>query len=225
MQQGLAGSKSETVRNLTKVGEDEDENMDDDAQELDTTRMSTEKQPALTSTEGAPRGLLPGAHQVLATQLEKDILAEEIEVAALKRLLHLQKARAKCETLCWELELLGVMEADTITDVTNAQATWGNGVEWTVPVRQGQPQTDTIVSTEPAQKQSCSHSDQAHLVTLEAKQDMPRPTLYEGKNQPKLNDFLLQCRNTFAMWLNTYKSDEYQVMWVVTYLQGQVART
>ena len=133
--QGSAGSESETVHNLTKVGEDEDENMDDDAQELDTTRMSTEKQPALSSTKGVPRGLLPGAHQALATQLEKDILAEEIEVVALKRLLHLQKVRAECETLRQELELLGVMEADTVTDITNAQATWGDGVEWTVLVR------------------------------------------------------------------------------------------
>ena len=62
--------------------------------------MSTEKQPALTSIEEAPLGLLLGAHQALATQLEKDILAEEIEVAALKRSLHLQKMGAECETLC-----------------------------------------------------------------------------------------------------------------------------
>ena len=48
---------------------------------------------------------------------------------AFKRSLHLQKVRAKCETLCWELELLGVMEADAITDITNTQATWGNGVK------------------------------------------------------------------------------------------------
>ena len=54
---------------------------------------------------------------------------------------------------------------------------------------------------------------------------MPRPTPYEGKNQRKLDNFLLQCWNTFAMWLNTYESDEYQVMWVVTYLQGQVVQT
>ncbi|KAI9748580.1 MAG: hypothetical protein M1815_003131 [Lichina confinis] len=145
--------------------------MDDDTQELDTTHMSTEKQPALTSTEEAPCGLLLGACQVLATQLEKDILAEEIKVAALKRLLHLQKVRAECETLCWELELLGVMEADTITNIANAQATQGD-----------------------------------------TKQDVPRPTLYEGKNQCKLDNFLLQCQNTFTMWLNTYKSDEYQVI-------------
>ena len=134
-QQGPARSKLETVRNLTEVGEDKDENMDDDAQEPDTTHMSTEKQPALTSTEGAPCGLLPRAHQALATQLKKDILAEEIEVVALKRSLHLQKVRAKCETLRWELELLGVMEVDTIADITNAQAAWGNSVEWMVLVR------------------------------------------------------------------------------------------
>ena len=134
-QQGPARSELETVRNLTEVGEDEDENMDDDTQELDTTQMSAKKQPALTSTEGAPCGLLLGAHQALATQLKKDILAEEIEVAALKRSLHLQKVRAKCEILHQELELLGVMEADTIIDVANAQATWGNGVEWMVLVR------------------------------------------------------------------------------------------
>ena len=109
--------------------------MDDDAQKLDTTRMSTKKQPASTSTEGAPRGLSLGAHQALATQLEKDILAEEIEVVALKRSLHLQKVRAECETLRWELELLGVMEADAITDIADAQATRGDGVEWTVLVR------------------------------------------------------------------------------------------
>ena len=133
--QGPAGSELETVRNLTKVGEDEDENMDDDAQESGTARMSTKKQPALTSTEGAPCGLLLGAHQALAAQLEKDILAEEIEVVALKRSLHLQKVRAKCKTLRQELELLGVMEVDAITDITDAQATWGDGVEWTVPVR------------------------------------------------------------------------------------------
>ena len=72
---------------------------------------------------------------MLAAQLEKDILAEEIEVAALKRSLHLQKVRAKCETLRRELELLGAMEADAIADVTDTQATWGNGVEWTVLVR------------------------------------------------------------------------------------------
>ena len=109
--------------------------MDDDAQELDTTHMSTEKQPALTSTEGAPCGLLLEACQALAAQLEKDILAEEIEVAALKRSLHLQKVRAKCETLCQELELLGVMEVDAVTDVADTQATWGDGVEWMVLVR------------------------------------------------------------------------------------------
>ena len=109
--------------------------MDDDAQELDTTHMSTKKQPASTSTEGVPCGLSLGAHQALATQLKKDILAEEIEVVALKRSLHLQKVRAECETLCWELELLGVIEVDTITDVTNTQATRGDGVEWTVLVR------------------------------------------------------------------------------------------
>ena len=113
----------ETIRNLTEVGKDEDATMDDDAQELDTTHMSIEKQPALTSTEGVPSGLLLGARQALATQLEKDILAEEIEVAALKRLLHLQKVRAECETLRWELELLGAMEVYTITDVTDTQAT------------------------------------------------------------------------------------------------------
>ena len=151
-QQGPAGSELETIHNLTKGGGDKDENMDDDAQELDTTCMSAEKQPASTSTEGAPRGLLLGACQALATQLEKDILAEEIEVVALKRLLHLQKVRAECKTLHWELELLGVMEVNTVIDVTNTQATWGNSVEWMVLVRQGQPQTDTIVSTEPVQK-------------------------------------------------------------------------
>ena len=59
-QQGPAGSESETICNLTEVGEDEDENMDNDAQEPDTTHMSTEKQPALTSTEGAPCGLSLG---------------------------------------------------------------------------------------------------------------------------------------------------------------------
>ncbi|KAI9756919.1 MAG: hypothetical protein M1815_002485 [Lichina confinis] len=115
-QQGPAGSKSETIHNLTEVGENKDENMDDDAQKPDTIRMSTEKQPASTSTEGAPRGLSLGAHQALATQLEKDILAKEIEVAALKRSLHLQKVRAKCETLHWELELL-----DTIVSTEPAQ--------------------------------------------------------------------------------------------------------
>ena len=57
---------------------------------------------------------------------------------------------------------------------------------------------------------------------MEAKQDVPRLILYEGKNQHKLDNFLLQYWNIFAMWLNTYESDEYQVMWVVTYLQGQV---
>ena len=66
-QQDPARSKLEIVRNLTEVGEDEGENMDDDAQELDTTRMSTKKQPALISTEGAPCGLLLGTHQALAT--------------------------------------------------------------------------------------------------------------------------------------------------------------
>ena len=40
--------------------------MDNDAQELDTICMSTEKQPALTSTEEAPLGLSLGACQVLA---------------------------------------------------------------------------------------------------------------------------------------------------------------
>ena len=54
---------------------------------------------------------------------------------ALKRLLHLQKVRVECETLRWELELLGVMEVDAITDITNTQATWGNVVEWTVLVK------------------------------------------------------------------------------------------
>ena len=49
---------------------------------------------------------------------------------------------------------------------------------------------------------------------------MPRLTPYEGKNQRELDNFLLQCWNIFAMWLNTYESDEYWVMWVVTYLQG-----
>ena len=134
-QQGPAGSKLETVRNLTKVGEDEDENMDNDTQELDTTWMSAEKQPALTSTEGVLRGLSLGACQALATQLEKDILAEEIKVAALKRLLHLQKVRAKCETLCQKLELLGAMEVDAVIDITNTQAAQENGVEWIVLVR------------------------------------------------------------------------------------------
>ena len=109
--------------------------MDNDAQELDTTRMSTKKQPASTSTEGVPHGLSLGVCQALATQLMKDILAEEIEVAALKRSLHLQKVRAECETLRRELELLGAMEVDAITDVANTQATWGDGVEWTVLVR------------------------------------------------------------------------------------------
>ena len=71
---------------------------------------------------------------------------------------------------------------------------------------------------EPAQKQSCGDSNQAHLITLEAKQDVPRSTPYKGKNQCELDNFLLQCQNTFTMWPNTYKSDKYQVMWVVTYL-------
>ena len=109
--------------------------MDDDTQELDTICVSTEKQPVLTSTERVPCGLSLGAHQALATQLEKDILAEEIEMAGLKRSLHLQKVRAEHETLCWELELLGIMEADAITDITDMQATQENGVEWTVLVR------------------------------------------------------------------------------------------
>ena len=51
---------------------------------------------------------------------------------------------------------------------------------------------------------------------------MPRPTPYEGKNQRKLDNFLLQCWNTFTMWPNTYESNEYWVMWAVTYLRGQV---
>ena len=42
-QQGSARSESETVCNLTEVGEDKDENMDDDAQEPDTIHASTEK--------------------------------------------------------------------------------------------------------------------------------------------------------------------------------------
>ena len=77
----------------------------------------------LTSTERASHGLLLEAHQAFAAQLKKDILTEEIEMAALKRSLHLQKMRAECETLCQELELLGVMEVDTITNVTDTQAT------------------------------------------------------------------------------------------------------
>ena len=72
---------------------------------------------------------------MLATQLEKDILAEEIKVAGLKRSLHLQKVRAKCKILCQELELLGAMEVDAVTDITNMQATQENSVEWTVLVR------------------------------------------------------------------------------------------
>ena len=134
-QQSSARSESETVRNLTEVGKDEDENLDNDTQELDTIHMSTEKQPALTSTEEASCSLLLGAHQALATQLEKDILAEEIEVVTLKRSLHLQKVRAECETLRQELELLGVIEVDAVANITDAQATWGNGVEWMVLVR------------------------------------------------------------------------------------------
>ena len=43
--------------------------------------------------------------------------------------------RAERETLCWELELLGVMEVNTITDIADTQATWGDSVEWTVLVR------------------------------------------------------------------------------------------
>ena len=66
-QQGPARSELETVCNLTKVGEDEDENLDNDTQELDTTCMSAEKQPALTSTEEVPHGLSLGACQALAT--------------------------------------------------------------------------------------------------------------------------------------------------------------
>ena len=54
---------------------------------------------------------------------------------------------------------------------------------------------------------------------------MPRLTPYEGKNQRELDNFLLQCRNTFAMRLNTDESNEYRVMWAVTYLRGQVTRT
>ena len=129
MQQGPARIELETVHNLTEVGEDKDENMDNDAQEPDTIRVSTKNQPASTSTERAPCGLLLEAHQALATQLKKDILAEEIEVAGLKRLLHLQKVRAECKTLRWELELLGAMEVDAITDVADTQATRRNGVE------------------------------------------------------------------------------------------------
>ena len=66
-QQSSARSELETVRNLTKIGEDKDENMDDDAQELETICMSTEKQPALTRAEEASCGLLLEAHQMLAT--------------------------------------------------------------------------------------------------------------------------------------------------------------
>ena len=99
-QQGPARSESETIHNLTKVGKDEDENMDDDTQKPDTICVSTEKQPVLISTERVPYGLLLETCQVLAAQLKKDILAEEIEVVGLKRLLHLQKVRAECETLC-----------------------------------------------------------------------------------------------------------------------------
>ena len=62
-------------------------------------------------------------------------MAEEIEVVTLKRSLHLQKMRAECKTLRQELELLGVMEADAITDITDTQATQGDSVEWTVLVR------------------------------------------------------------------------------------------
>ena len=54
---------------------------------------------------------------------------------------------------------------------------------------------------------------------------MPRLTSYEGKNQRELDNFLLQCQNTFAMRPNTYESDKYWVMWVVTYLRGQVVQT
>ena len=66
-QQGSARSELETIHNLTKVGEDKDENMDDDTQELDTICMSTKKQPALTSTEEVSHDLLLEACQALAT--------------------------------------------------------------------------------------------------------------------------------------------------------------
>ena len=43
IQQGSVRSKLETVHNLTEVGKDKDENMDNNAQELDTIHVSTEK--------------------------------------------------------------------------------------------------------------------------------------------------------------------------------------
>ena len=66
-QQSSARSELETICNLTKVGENKDENMDDDTQEPDTICVSIEKQPALTSIEEKPHGLLLGVCQALAT--------------------------------------------------------------------------------------------------------------------------------------------------------------
>ena len=67
--------------------------------------------------------------------------------------------------------------------------------------------------------------DWATLITLESKLDVLRLISYEGKNQHKLDDFLLQCHNTFVMKLNMYDTDRHQVQWVVSYLWGQVTCT
>ena len=79
----------------------------------------------------------------------------------------------------------------------------------------------------PLLKWSCSNvdCDWATFTTLESKLDVPRPTPYEGKNQRELDDFLLQCCNTFTMKLNMYDTNGHQVQWVVSYLQSQVAHT
>ena len=80
---------------------------------------------------------------------------------------------------------------------------------------------------EPLLKWPCSDVDHdwATLITLESKLDVPRLIPYEGKNQCKLDDFLLQYHNTFAMKPNVYDTNKHQVQWVVSYLWGQVART
>ena len=86
---------------------------------------------------------------------------------------------------------------------------WGTGGEFQIPVGQIQHKSNIGASMEPLLKWPCSDvdHDQATLITLESKLDVPRLILYKGKNQCEFDNFLLQYYNMFTMKLNMYDTN------------------
>ena len=84
------------------------------------------------------------------------------------------------------------------------------------------PRSDTSATAAPASKRS-----QCHETNLkdDSRLRVKDPSVYEDKNQGKLDTFILDCERTFSTRLSEYKKERWRVDYVEGWIKPELAKS